>query len=141
MGESTISVLTAMPFDDVITHFGIKGMKWGVRRKDPSGSSSSTLLADIDAVKAAQTAQMIRSHGLNSVSNKDLQHLIARMNLEASLQQIRDKNNPSVTQRVEAGNKKIRIILGAGKTALEINDLLKKTTGTGLQDLAKKRRP
>jgi hypothetical protein len=60
-----------------LEHFGIKGMKWGVRRKNPSSSPTSD-----DASKAKETLKIVKKHGTSAVSNKDLQDLVTRMNLE-----------------------------------------------------------
>jgi len=61
--------------DDVLVHFGIKGMKWGVRRK-------SQLPASSDADSAAAAAGKIKKGGVKSLSNQELQALVTRMNLE-----------------------------------------------------------
>lgn len=40
---TNVAELLATPVSDVdLQHYGIKGMKWGVRRKNPSGKSSSS---------------------------------------------------------------------------------------------------
>jgi hypothetical protein len=49
---------------DFFEHHGIKGMKWGVRRKDPSGGSGNP------------------HHPVASMSDKDLKSAVTRMNLE-----------------------------------------------------------
>lgn len=53
-------------------HHGIKGQKWGVRRKNPSGPSSE------DAQRHG-SARRKKSHEL---SDKELRELVNRMNME-----------------------------------------------------------
>lgn len=83
--------------DEWLTHFGVKGMRWGVRRDGSSSSSSSSSHSSSDAERASRTASKIKSHGLSSVSNNDLQHLVSRLNLE----QQHSKLNPA---HVSAGH-------------------------------------
>lgn len=64
------------PVAKVLEHFGIKGMHWGVRKSATSKKTST------DAKKAAITKTKIKTHGRQSVSNKQLKELVARMNLE-----------------------------------------------------------
>lgn len=65
--------------DDILTHHGVKGMHWGVKRKmtvPVEGHKSD------DASKAHDVSQKIKTGGTHSVSNAELQHLVNRMNLE-----------------------------------------------------------
>ena len=65
--------------DDLLTHYGIKGMKWGVRRTKKQIEADSV---DAAAAKATK-AKISKNHGsTDPVSNKELQHLVNRMNLE-----------------------------------------------------------
>jgi len=62
--------------------FGIKGMKWGVRRSEKQ-LEAARADADPDAIKAVETQTKINAAGsLNVVSSKDLQQLVSRMELE-----------------------------------------------------------
>lgn len=92
MGTATASAVEAFvgavfqaPRDAV--QYGIKGMRWGVRRSDKELNAArkdgKKQPADEDAVNAVKTAQKINSAGsLNVVSSKELQQLVNRMNLE-----------------------------------------------------------
>jgi hypothetical protein len=70
--------------DDVLAHFGIKGMKWGVRR--PRGSDGTvgggSHETSPDAQKAQEYKQRAKASGTHSLANHELQHLVNRMNLE-----------------------------------------------------------
>ena len=74
--------------DDILAHFGVKGMKWGVRklsggvgigrREKPAPSE--------DRIKADQAKAKIGRRGnTDPLTNKELQTLITRMNLEQQL--------------------------------------------------------
>lgn len=56
--------------DNVLAHFGIKGMKWGVRRDNPSGSSEGT----------SQTVS--RKGKTTEISDSELQKRVKRLQLE-----------------------------------------------------------
>jgi hypothetical protein len=112
------------PLDEVLAHYGVKGMRWGVRKGSSGGSSQRTSVStharnakaavkkDIaerrahettvrgkpgqmvrvvggnkhaphdDAVKARISEQIAKKSTLDALGNKDLQHLVNRMNLE-----------------------------------------------------------
>lgn len=65
-----------------IEHYGVKGQKWGVRKKP-----GSTSLSD-DAAKALASKSKIKTQGLSSLSNKELQDYITRVNLEQNYKRL-----------------------------------------------------
>jgi hypothetical protein len=70
--------------EDILEHHGIKGQHWGVRRKNPSGASPSS--DDHERVSALRTQR--KSGGTRTLSNKELQDLITRLNLERQVKQL-----------------------------------------------------
>jgi len=87
--------------EDFLAHYGIKGQKWGVRRKDPSGSAPTSVDVQTkpgkgvakttggtnhpvheDAKKAAVSKQVAKKSSTDALSNQELQQLVSRMNLE-----------------------------------------------------------
>ena len=77
---------------DFLKHYGIKGMRWGVRRseKQLAAARAANLADSEDAARAKDVARKIQSAGgrTSSISNEDMQLLINRMNLEKNYKNI-----------------------------------------------------
>lgn len=70
--------------DDVLAHFGIKGMKWGVRRN--SATKHPPAAKSIDAIRAEEARKKLgKKNDASALTNQELQHLVTRMNLERQL--------------------------------------------------------
>lgn len=91
--------------DDVLSHYGIKGMKWGVRRANPSGKPAPS--GDHETAKAAKAK--VKAGGLKSLSNEELKTYLERMDLEKRYK----KGNPGPKE--EAGKFVKDILLQIGK--------------------------
>jgi 2'-5' RNA ligase len=93
--------------DDYFLHYGVKGMKWGARK------------AKIEAARAPESKHVkavrdkVKQTKVSSVSNKDLQDAITRMNLEKQFNQL----NPG---RLEKGHKVVKAVLSGGATANQV---------------------
>jgi len=61
--------------DEFLEHFGVKGMRWGVRKRSEAPAS-----ADVQRVRTIQSK--IKRGKTDALSNKELQDLVTRMNLE-----------------------------------------------------------
>lgn len=72
--------------NDYLEHFGVRGMKWGVRKTNDSASVSN------DSRIASVTQEKINKSGVRSVSNDDLQRLVTRLNLERQYSSIKPKS-------------------------------------------------
>jgi hypothetical protein len=92
-----------------LEHFGVKGMKWGVRRGDRiSGTPTEAMARQVvtknkasktkiqtaggenhpatqDAVNAALSKQKLKKSGVHALSNQELLDLQTRMNLEQNV--------------------------------------------------------
>lgn len=87
-----------------LAHFGVKGMKWGVRKRDKTprpvevktapgrkvkAKGGHNQPAAEDAIEAAKLKQVARKSTTDSLSNKELQQLLTRMQLEESYDRLR----------------------------------------------------
>jgi hypothetical protein len=83
--------------ENILKHHGVKGQKWGVRRKATVGATEVVISdrrkkiktsggkgfpAHADAVRARTTGQVAKKSGLKALSNKELQDYNQRLNLE-----------------------------------------------------------
>ena len=135
------------PSDAVLRHYGIKGMRWGVRRKEgadgrvqrsdaikgrdggrisvsESGeyTTSRGNPVSADAVIARARQEKAKNQGSDSLSTKELQELVNRMNLEKQY----DGLNPATM------NKGLELAMDFAKVAVPIVGLAK------LNDMGKK---
>ena len=95
--------------EDILVHYGIKGMKWGVRRSRVQLERGSDDHEETQSIK-----RQARSKGVRSLSNKEIQTAINRMNLEQNYARL-------TTQRstLAIGIAKVRDILNTGKTVTD----------------------
>ena len=112
------------PSDVVLKHYGVKGMKWGVRKdrdRNPVEVSSSQTpgkyvrtsggqnqTASEDAVRARKAAQKAKASTTDALSNKELQSLVQRMNLEQQYASLKEKED-----RRSSGAKLANVLLGS----------------------------
>lgn len=114
---------------EFLEHYGIRGMRWGVRRDNPSGGSGRT--HSDDAARAATAHAKLKQHGTKALSNEELRVLVDRMNLEAQFKRLEP---PSGKQK--AGKFVADLLVSVGKqqatklatdiAAKQVGNLLKK---------------
>ena len=114
--------------DEVFAHFGIKGMHWGVRR------SRTQIDASDDHNNAAAAKQKAKKGGTKALSNKELQDLVNRMNLEQQLSRL-SENQPS---KFKKGKNAVQTILGVAKTAQEIHSVVNSPLGKEIRKVLTK---
>jgi hypothetical protein len=124
--------------DDFLAHFGVKGMKWGKTRErgsngrvagDPHPTSPEPVTvrvqggnistaggrgadAHLDAINARVTKQRIAGSGLNTISNKELQDYITRVNLEQNYTRLSPQHASRGKQFVKRGEKTALTLVG-----------------------------
>jgi hypothetical protein len=117
-----------------LTHHGVKGQRWGVRRLRNSIAAKNAAArqpqpvkveldkrapkvgiktsggkfqpAHADAIGAAVTRKQLKESGLNSLSNKDLQELATRLDLEQRVTRLDSNKGPE-----SAGKKFVKFMI------------------------------
>lgn len=89
--------------NNVLTHFGVRGMKWGVRRKATVGpvevvvsdrrkgfktSGGKGFPAKSEAVRARRIGQIGKKSGLKALSDQELQEYARRIQLEQNVKRL-----------------------------------------------------
>ena len=106
--------------NDSLEHYGVKGMKWGVRKDRSSGSNSSRKLTVSpsrlgglkvsgdatrkphgDAISAAKAKAIANKSSVSALSNKELKDLVNRMRLESQYSELKAKDKKSGQKFVE----------------------------------------
>lgn len=102
--------------EDFLAHYGVKGMKWGRKKGTPSA----------DAARSTAVRTTAKKAGVKSVSNKDLQDAITRMQLEQNFKRLATNEKPAVTRWLastlqEVGKREVQTQLAKklAKTAIK----------------------
>lgn len=104
-----------MDSQTVLMHYGVKGMRWGVRRSREQLDSASE-----DASKAIAVKQKIsKNRGSTlSLTNEELKTLNERMQLEANYKNLMAKEHQAKADKskVKQGKKTVDALLDTGRT-------------------------
>lgn len=121
--------------EQVLAHFGVKGMKWGIRRREetskvPDGETvpiqkkpgtkvyadgGKKVPAHDDAIKTAISKQKAKNSTTDSLSTKELQELVNRMNLEQQYAKLTNPQNQKNKLSIKEGMKVVNQVLEAKK--------------------------
>lgn len=104
--------------DDILAHYGVKGMHWG-RHKNTPGPSE-------DHARATEAKTKAKAGGVKALSNKELQDAINRMNLEQQYNRLNPKASTKAIKFVAD------ILLGVGK-----QEAIKFVGGVAAKQIAK----
>lgn len=107
-------------YPDYLAHYGVPGMKWGVRRKQESSGSKKSRRQKRRATysKDYLESESLRKKNYKQLSNAELNKLNKRMNLEQNYKRL----NPKGIDKGIAVSKKI---IAVGATAAGIYALSK----------------
>jgi 2'-5' RNA ligase len=109
--ETTETAQGALMVDEILEHHGVRGMRWGVRRKNIGSPNEVTVSVDKGKLKAkggeghgpseeakaaAATKQKAKASGVHSLSNEEIQAAVTRMNLESNFKQATTKTKQTV---------------------------------------------
>lgn len=107
------------PLENFLAHYGVKGMKWG-RHKNPASS---------DSARSTAVKKTVKKQGLHTVSNKELQDAITRMNLEQQFKRLKVNEQSAATRWISS------TLLEVGKREVQ-TQLAKKIAGAAVKKAA-----
>lgn len=93
--------------DDVIVHFGVKGMKWGVRKDKKARTPGS---------EDHETSRKLKKTKLRDLSNKELQTLNNRLQLERTNNDLQSRSALAKIKRGTAATTAILAVPAVGVT-------------------------
>lgn len=133
-----------------LSHYGIKGQKWGVRR-DRSGTVEVSTTAtpgkkvaakggqnsspSSDAIRVAAAKQKAKTSTTDSLSTKELQELVNRLNLEQQYSRLTQSDG--FFEKINKDKKKVDNVLAAGQTANNVMTFINSPVGKALKGAVK----
>lgn len=98
---------------DFLEHYGVKGMRWGVRRsKETEKISNDAKRADYALKKVNAKTQT----QYKPLSNNALKDLKTRLQLEADVKKLMPDPEPQYVKKITAGQKRVAWAIGVGMT-------------------------
>lgn len=121
------------PVENVLKHFGVKGMKWGVRKSRSSGTAKQ--VAHPKSAEAAQVHEIlgtIHKHGIGAASNSDLKMLEQRIKLETKFHEAFPKKKTLIDHGAEIAKRVLLPVAEQQAKAFLNKQITAKVIGPGV---------
>lgn len=112
--------------NDFLKHYGVKGMKWGVRHNPSSGGTSTHDSPDTKTLDSHKAR--VAAGGTRALNTNELQALVTRMNLEQQYSKLSAQQN-----EIDRGHAQAKRILALGQTVSNAYNLANSPGGKALQ--------
>lgn len=127
--------------DDILEHFGIKGMKWGFRRGPSKSPRFKARMARKES-KAARKAWNMKYHKRHSMTESELQAATRRLMLENNFaEQVRRANQIADTRKPKKEHGKFAKDLGRSVANSVIDTGVKTVVGDLMKNKSNKYSP
>lgn len=117
--------------DQYLMHYGVKGMRWGIRRKRKSSNSKvEKKSSDNEAKKKASNSKARKKVKVAKMTDSEIEKRIARLRLENELDRL---TKQETRERIEYVVRNLGSVATATSTAITIYNNMDK-----IMDIAKK---
>lgn len=135
--------------DGELCHYGVPGMRWGVRKARPTSSNGSGLFRRKSKTKpeAEQVKpQSVKKRKLSELSDEELKNKIARLDLEKRYKELSKTVNPPKSTRgrdftlrvIEKIGENVLTDIGTQAGATLLGEFINKSAGVKSDDTAKR---
>lgn len=118
-----------MVVEEILEHYGVKGMKWGIRKGKWGRKAKIEKNGPANDAKSAHRSYVrAKNSGVEALTTKELRALNERLQLEKKYTEL--SYNPS---RLEKGQQVVKRILGIGTQIKEVHEFANSPTGIEMQ--------
>ena len=125
-------ITNLVPVEEAMSHYGIKGMKWGVRKERQSANMGGQTKAEVKSSPESSRAKELKKRPLHSLSNHEIKQLNERLRLEQEFNRL----NPDVVKKGSDKAHRLLSTLDTVNRAVKVLDSpagkLAITIGTGI---------